>query len=178
MIGIRGHRVTYAPLMECVQQTRAIADVIAAHDYETAMEMRGGSFKDAFRTLRTLVRALPHPPAPGQRRLRLAIMHGGAPAPGMNTAVRAAVRLGIDKGHFMLRIEDGINGLINGTITPMTWSSVNGWAARGGAELGTSRKAPTTEAEYEAIATQIKKHQIEGILMIGGWAGYQAIFNL
>ncbi len=66
LIGMRYNRITRMPLMECVQKTRAVADAIAAKDYERAMELRGGSFKDQFRILRTLIRALPHPPQPGR----------------------------------------------------------------------------------------------------------------
>ena len=95
LIGIRGNRVTHSPLMEAVNQTHAVNEAITANDYEKAMALRGNNFQDAFRTLRTLVRAMPHPPKPGQKRLRLAVMNAGAPAPGMNTAVRAAVRLGL-----------------------------------------------------------------------------------
>ena len=53
LIGMRENRVTRSPLMACVKETHAIADVIAAHDYEKAMDMRGSSFKEMFRTLRT-----------------------------------------------------------------------------------------------------------------------------
>jgi 6-phosphofructokinase 1 len=177
LIGIRGNRITHLPLMSCVEQTQKVADVIAAHDYEKAMEMRGGSFTDAFRTLRTMVRALPHPLTPGQKRLRLAIMNCGGPAPGMNTAVRTAVRLGIDKGHIMMGIRNGVRGLVNGDIEEMGWMSVTGWASRGGADLGTSRAVPKGR-DFYAIARQIEAHQIQGILMIGGWAGYEAMYQL
>jgi 6-phosphofructokinase 1 len=177
LIGIRGNRITPLPLMSCVKQTNMVADVIAAHDYEKAMEMRGGSFKDAFRTLRTMIRALPHPPTPGQDRLRLAIMNCGGPAPGMNTAVRTAVRLGIDKGHIMLGIKNGFRGLISGEVEEMGWMSVTGWSSRGGADLGISRAVPKGR-DFYAIARQIEAHQIQGILMIGGWAGYEAMYQL
>ena len=177
LIGIRDNRITYAPLMTSVEQTHAVANVIKAHDYETAMTMRGGSFREAFRTLRTLVRALPHPPTPGQKRLRLAVMHVGAPAAGMNIAVRAAVRLGLDKGHFMFGIYNGFQGLLEGDIREMDWTSVAGWASKGGAELGTNRSSPKRKDLY-GIAQQLEKYKIQGILMIGGWAGYQAAYRL
>jgi len=96
VLGFRGNRVARTPLLWCVQQTQAVAAAIAAHDYARAMELRGRGFQDAFHTYRKLVRALPHPPAPEQRRLRLAVLHCGGLAPGMNTAVRAAVRPGLD----------------------------------------------------------------------------------
>lgn len=177
LIGMRENRITRSPLMDCVQKTHSVAGLIAAQDYEKAMEMRGGSFKEAFRTLRTLVRALPHPPQPGQKRLRLAVLHSGAPAPGMNTAVRVAVRLGVDQGHIMFGVQNGFQGLINGDIKEMDWMSVAGWAPRGGAELGTNRKIPGG-SDFHAIARHLEEYNIQGLLMIGGWSGYEAAYRL
>jgi 6-phosphofructokinase 1 len=177
LIGIRENRVASSPLMDCVAKTRAIADVIAAHDYEQAMEMRGGSFRESFRTARTLMRAMPHRPEPGQQRLRLAILNCGSPAPGMNTAVRAAVRLGTDKGHVMFGVRNGIEGLIEGQIQEMNWMSVAGWATRGGSELGTNRTEPT-RADLYAIARHLEEAEVQGLLMIGGWTGYQSIYQM
>jgi 6-phosphofructokinase 1 len=177
LIGMRGNRITHSPLMECVEQTRAVAKAIQEHDYETAMSLRGSSFIEAFETLRTMLRALPHAPQPGKKRLRLAVIHSGSPAPGMNAAVRAAVRIGIDKGHVMLGVRNGFPGLMEGTIHEMNWMSVNGWASRGGCELGTVRKVPTGK-DFYALARAIEKYDIDGILMIGGWTGYETAFQL
>ncbi|MDJ0665414.1 MAG: 6-phosphofructokinase [Acidimicrobiia bacterium] len=177
LIGLKEHQIISSPLMECVEQTRAVADRIAERDYETAMEMRGGSFGDSFRMIKTMVRAKPHAPDPDQRRLRLAIMHAGAPSPGMNPAVRVAVRVGIDKGHIMFGVRNGFRGLEAGDVHEMDWMSVNGWASRGGAELGTSRHRPRGE-HFAQIAQTLEKHQIDGLLMIGGWAGYNVAYEM
>ena len=177
LVGIRQHDVISSPLMECVAKTHQVAEVIAAQDYETAMAMRGGSFSDSFRILRTLLRAQPHAPKPGQRQLRLAVLHCGGPAPGMNTAVRAAVRLGMDKGHTMLAVKNGFQGLAEGEIEQMEWMSVSAWGPRGGAELGTNRQVPERTDHY-AIARQLERHRIDGLLMIGGWDGYQAAYQI
>jgi len=177
LIGIRGHQIISSPLMESVGKTRAVAEVIADHDYETAMEMRGGSFRDSFRMIRTMVRAQPHAPAEGMRRLRLGIVHGGGPAPGMNTAVRVAVRVGIDHGHTMLAIRDGFEGFRDGDVEEMGWMSVNGWVSRGGAELGTNRFVPSGDS-IAAIAAQVEAHRIDGLLMVGGWSGYVSAYEL
>ena len=111
LIGIRGNRIVSSPLMECVEKTLSVSKAIAAHNYEIAMQLRGSSFNESFQTLKTMLRSLPHEPAPGQKRLRLAVMHAGSPAPGMNTAVRAAVRIGLDHGHIMLGVRNGFEGL-------------------------------------------------------------------
>ena len=176
LIGMRGNRITTAPLMECVAKTHEVAEAIEAHDYERAMALRGSSFKEAFQTLKTMLRALPHPPQPGQKRLRLAVIHSGAPAPGMNTAVRAAVRIGLDKGHIMLGIRNGFPGLIAGEVEELDWMSVNGFAPMGGSELGTNRHAPAGSDLY-AIARSIEKHNIQGLIIIGGWSGYESAYK-
>jgi 6-phosphofructokinase 1 len=177
LIGIRGNRIIHSPLMEAVRQTHAVNEAITANDYETAMALRGDSFQDAFRTLRTMIRAAPHPPKPGQKQLRLAVMHSGGPAPGMNPAVRVAVRLGLDHGHKMLGVQHGFKGLIAGDIKELDWMSVNGLATRGGAELGTNRFVPDG-SDFYAIARNIETHQIDGLLIIGGWTGYQSAHEL
>ncbi len=177
LICFRGNRLTSTPLMKSVEQTHAVADAIAAHDYEQAMELRGRSFKEVYRTLQTLLQALPHEPAPGQRRLRLAVMNCGAPSPGMNTAVRAAVRLGLDKGHVMFGVTNGFRGLIDDDIKEMDWMSVNGWAPMGGAELGTNREIPSGRHLY-SMARNIERHGIEGLLIIGGWTAYKGAYEL
>ncbi len=180
LIGMRGNRILASPLMECVSKTRAVADAIAAGDYDKAMELRGNSFKEAYYTLNTLMQAQPsrqhNTPCPSAP-LRLGVMNAAAAAPGMNTAVRAFVRLGIDKGHTMLGIQNGFRGLIDGNIHELNWLSVRGWATTGGSELGTSRKIPQAK-DFYAIARHLESENIQGLLIIGGWSGYEAAYQL
>jgi 6-phosphofructokinase 1 len=177
LIGLRNNRITRSPLMQCVEQTHAVANAIAAKEYDKAMELRGGSFKDALQTLHTLTRVLPSASAANRQRRRFLVLNASGLSPGMNTAVRIAVRLGLDQGHTMLAARNGFRGLIGGSIIEQNWMSVSGWASRGGAELGTSRKVPRGKDLY-AIARNLEEHQVQGILMIGGWAGYQAAYQL
>jgi 6-phosphofructokinase 1 len=176
-IGFKGNRITSLPLMECVERTNEVANVIAAKDFSRAMELRSSSFTDAFRTLRTMVRALPHPITPGQKRYRIAILNAGAPAPGMNTATRAVTRLGLDKGHIVLGICNGFKGFAAGEIEELDWMSVAGWASRGGSELGTSRRIPEASDFYN-IARNIEVYKIDALLIIGGWNAYEAVYKM
>lgn len=50
---------------------------------------------------------------------------------------------------------------------------VSGWVADGGAEIGTNRYVPDGDAIAQ-IAEQLAAHRIDGLLMAGGWSGYQA----
>jgi 6-phosphofructokinase 1 len=177
LIGIIQNRITRLPLMACVETTQSINAAIQSLDFEKAMELRGPFFQSSFRILRTLVRAFPHPPKPGQRQLRIAIVNAGGPAPGMNSAVRAAVRLSLDQGHIPVGVKRGFRGLRDGEFVEYGWMDVDGWAAIGGSELGTSRKIPKS-SDYYAMARQLEDHKIDAMLMIGGWAGYEAASNM
>jgi 6-phosphofructokinase 1 len=177
LIGMKGNRVVRVPLMESVEKTHAINDAIRERNFARAMELRGRGYQECFQILRTMVRALPHPPKSDQRRLRLAVMTASALAPGMNTAVRAAVRLGLDRGHHMLGVYNSIQGLINNDMHEFEWMDVDGWAQMGGAELGTNRKVPAGR-DFYAIARTIEERQIDGILFVSGWAGYEAMQHL
>ncbi len=177
LIGIRENRVVHTPLMENVERTKQVAKVIHDGDYEQAMQMRGGSFRESWDTFHTLVQATPSDQPEGHRPLRLVILHSGGPAPGMNTAVRAAVRLAVDAGHEAFGATSGFEGLARGRIRELGWMDVSGWTAFGGAELGASRMIPDDEG-LASIAAQIRDHRIDGLLMIGGFAGYRAAHAL
>ncbi|MGQ9548370.1 MAG: 6-phosphofructokinase [Roseiflexus sp.] len=175
LIGMRYHRITRQPLMHCVEQTQQVAAAINAGDYQRAMELRSGSFREMFQTFQALSNAMPS--VTRSRRSRIALLHAGGPAPGMNTAVRAAVRLGLDQGHTMLVVRNGFDGLIAGQIDECEWQMVDGWGAIGGAELGTSRRVPVGE-ELAAVAHALSANRIDGLFIIGGWNGYQAAHRL
>jgi 6-phosphofructokinase 1 len=95
----------------------------------------------------------------------------------MNTATRTFVRLGLDQGHIMLGISNGFEGMANDEVREMNWMDMSGWASMGGSVLGTSRREPKGSDLY-AIARTIDKHQIDALLIIGGWNGYEAAFKM
>ena len=95
----------------------------------------------------------------------------------MNTAARAAVRLGLDRGHIMLGVNNGFEGLAEGEVHEMEWTSVSGWASQGGSILGTSRKIPKGKDMY-AIARTIENYQIDALLVIGGWNAYEGVYAM
>ena len=104
-------------------------------------------------------------------------MHSGALAPGMNTAVRAALRIGLDRGHQIIGIRNGFDGLItrrhlrNGMDE---CQRLGPWVALNWAPTGKSPAAATCTA----IARAIEEHKIDGLLIIGGWTAYESAFKL
>lgn len=170
VISIRGSRIAKVPLMEAVRRTRQVPELIAAHDYAGAMELRGGSFIEMSRIFGQL--AEPPTVHHGEQAKRIALVHAGGLAPGMNTAAWACVRLGIERGHQILGGVGGFPGLRDGQLRELSWGDVEGWTSIGGAELGISRSVPPVEQLY-SIGRSLEEHRIDALLVIGGWNAYQ-----
>jgi 6-phosphofructokinase 1 len=177
LVGIRENSIQTSPLMDAVTRTQTVAEHLDRGEFDAAMALRGGSFAESYLTMRTLVRAQPRRTSNGERALRLLVLHVGAPAAGMNTAVRAAVRTAMDVGHTVLAAQGGFPGLLANDIEELDWMSVSGWVADGGAELGTSRAMPEGD-EIARVADRLTEHAIDGVLMIGGFDGYEASYRL
>ena len=65
---------------------------------------------------------------------RLGVLTSGGDAQGMNAAVRAVVRSGLDRGIEVYAIYEGYQGMVEGgsRIRKMTWDSVGGILGKGG----------------------------------------------
>jgi len=100
---------------------------------------------------------------------RIGIVTSGGDAPGMNAAIRAAVRYGIYLGMEVFGIERGYAGLINDTLEPLNMRSVSDIIQRGGTILKTARCPEMKEKQGQDRAIEvIKKRGLEGIIVIGG----------
>ena len=172
ILGVRRNRIARVDLVEAVAATRGVAAKIEAGDYSGAMRARGESFTNAVKLYRRLSRPEegPREDRPGYGK-RLAVLHVGGLAPGMNSAARAAVRLGMQRGLTVLGAIGGIPGLIDGDLRELAWGDVDAWVGLGGAELGVRRNVPELEHLY-AISRTIEKHEIDAIMFIGGYNSY------
>jgi 6-phosphofructokinase 1 len=70
---------------------------------------------------------------------RVAVLMSGGDAPGMNAAIRAVVRTGVDKGWEVLGVRHGYAGLVRGSMSAMTPRDVGGVIQQGGTMLGSAR---------------------------------------
>lgn len=77
----------------------------------------------------------------------------------------------------MLGVRRGFQGLMDGDVQELGWMSVRGWTTAGGCELGINRIIPRGK-DFYAIARNIEDLGIDGLLMIGGWSGYDACLRL
>jgi len=110
---------------------------------------------------------------------RIAVLTSGGDAPGMNAAIRAVVRTGIDKGWEVFSAHHGFVGLVNDNMVPMGARDVGGIIQQGGTVLGSSRcpEFLTEEGRIRALRT-LRQHDIEALVVIGGDGSQNGAFAL
>jgi 6-phosphofructokinase 1 len=121
---------------------------------------------------------------PSKKRMRIAIVHVGAPAGGVNAATRAAVAYCLTRGHTPIAIHNGFAGFARhhddkpvGAVREFDWLEVDGWASKGGSEIGMNRELPA-ESGIEEIARLFALYKFDGLFIIGGFEGFHALSQL
>ena len=113
---------------------------------------------------------------------RVAVLTSGGDAPGMNAAIRAVVRTGIEKGWEVLGVRRGYAGLLDADIKPFGARDVGGILGRGGTVLGSARCPEfEIEAHRKRAVANLETLGISAVVVIGGngsQAGAHALHKL
>ncbi|XP_069589981.1 ATP-dependent 6-phosphofructokinase, liver type isoform X1 [Ranitomeya imitator] len=173
VVSLSGNQSVRLPLMECVQVTKDVQKAMEEKRFEEAIQLRGRSFENNWNIYKLLSH---HKPSVEKSNFSIAILNVGAPAAGMNAAVRSAVRIGISEGHKIYTVNDGFEGLSKGQINEVGWHDVAGWLGRGGSMLGTKRTIP--KSCMQKIVENIRKYNIHALLAVGGFEAYEGVLQL
>uniref|UniRef100_A0A1I7YBF3 ATP-dependent 6-phosphofructokinase n=1 Tax=Steinernema glaseri TaxID=37863 RepID=A0A1I7YBF3_9BILA len=179
VISIDGNQMVRVPLMQCVQRTQAVQKAMNERDWETAVKLRGRSFQRNLETYRLLTKM--HTPKEkdnlsGGKSYNVAVINVGAPAGGMNAAVRSFVRMGLYHHCTVYGINNSFEGLANGELKKMEWGDVNNWVMHGGSFLGTQKQLP--DKLMDKVAAKLKEFNIHALLMVGGFEAYHSCLLL
>jgi len=100
---------------------------------------------------------------------RIAVLTSGGDAPGMNAAIRAVVRTGIQAGFEVFGVRLGYAGLIDGKFIALGARDVGGIIQRGGTFLGSARceEFKTEKGQLDAIRS-LNENKIDALIVIGG----------
>ena len=100
---------------------------------------------------------------------KIGILTSGGDSPGMNAAIRAAVRTAVYYGMEVCGIRRGYQGMIEGDIFRMSATDVSNIIQRGGTILKTARsKDFMTPEGMERAYSQLQQHGIDALVLIGG----------
>ncbi|CAH8640680.1 unnamed protein product [Dicrocoelium dendriticum] len=176
VISLDGNQAVRVPLVRCVEKTRAVATALKEMNFDQAVQLRGPSFMANLSTYLKLSKT-ERPRKSQYNNIRLGLINVGAPASGVNAAMRSFARLGITKGYQIIGIHEGFLGLTNNFLTEIQWTDVRGWVAMGGSTLGTRRDKPS-DLGMDLVASKIKEHRLSGLLVIGGFEAYECMLEL
>ncbi len=100
---------------------------------------------------------------------RIAVLTSGGDAPGMNAAIRAVVRVGIDQGWEVFGVRHGYAGLLAGSLRCLGSRDVSNIMQQGGTMLGTARcpDFKTKKGRLKALRL-FGEEGIEALVVIGG----------
>ncbi len=100
---------------------------------------------------------------------RIAVMTSGGDSPGMNAAIRAVVRNGLEHEIEVWGVRQGYAGILSGDMHKLTSFEVSGILQRGGTILQTARNEEfKTPAGQQKGLRQLNQRGIEGLVCIGG----------
>ena len=109
----------------------------------------------------------------------IAVLTSGGDAPGMNAAVRAVVRTGINFGMKVYGVKRGYNGLLGGDLEEMNMRSVSDIMQHGGTALFTARSPEFNTPEgVKKAADMCRKLDIDGLVVIGGDGSFRGARDL
>ena len=102
--------------------------------------------------------------------MRVGVLTGGGDCPGLNAAIRAIVRKGIDEyGHAIIGFRDGWRGPLENAHDELTVESTRGILPRGGTILGTSRtNVFKRESGPDLVRETMEILRLDGLIAIGG----------
>lgn len=109
----------------------------------------------------------------------IGVVTSGGDAPGMNAAIRAAVRKASSKNFQVIGFERGWEGLLTNTYCYLDSRSVSGIIQRGGSILGTKRSQEIKNREGIRKASQnLALHNVDGLIVMGGDGSFRAASEL
>lgn len=110
---------------------------------------------------------------------RIGILTSGGDAPGMNAAIRSAVRSAKSRRWTIFGIKRGFAGLIQGEFEELDSRSVSNIIQRGGTILKTSRCKEFESLEGQQKAKEnLEKYKINGLILIGGDGTFRGALDL
>lgn len=187
VICILENKIVRKNLMEAIALTQRVAEDIGNKDFEKAMRGRDAEFEELLQAFHITTAAEKGTMLlPQEKRMRIGIIHVGAPAGGMNAATRAAVAYCLSKGHTPVALHNGFPGLVRhhddkplGSVREVSWLDAENWGSKGGSEIGTNRDLPSSaKCGLDKVAACFDKYKIDALYVVGGFEAFTAVSEL
>ncbi|MCS7243484.1 MAG: 6-phosphofructokinase, partial [Candidatus Calescibacterium sp.] len=110
--------------------------------------------------------------------MKVGILTSGGDSPGMNAAIRSAVRTAKDKNIQIIGFIQGLKGILDDKFVELDDRSVSGIIEKGGTFLQSSREPRFFDYQYRKIAYQkLNQNGIDWLIIIGGNGSFNAAYK-
>jgi 6-phosphofructokinase 1 len=171
----RGPEVEAKSLRACLAASDEVELSITGGRSDEAVRARGAAFADLFALHQVLSTTREVTGGTGKR---LLLAHVGAPAPGMNSAVRTFARVAAAGGHQPLVALEGLQGFVADAVEEVDWLATEEFTSLGGTSLGTSRWWPRDGDRVVALDAAFSRHAIDGVVLVGGFETLRAALQI
>ncbi|ODQ68142.1 6-phosphofructokinase beta subunit [Nadsonia fulvescens var. elongata DSM 6958] len=177
LIALNENKICRKPLVDSVKMTKSVAEAINNKEFAKAMSLRDPEFIENLESFYAITSADKSSRFPSDKSLKIAMICIGAPAGGMNAAIRAATSYCFARGHIPYAINNGWTGLArHESVRKLSWVETEEWTIKGGCEIGTNRNLPDTD--YGMIAYYFQKYKFDGLIIIGGFEAFISLNQL
>jgi 6-phosphofructokinase 1 len=111
--------------------------------------------------------------------MKIAVLSSGGDAPGMNSAIKVVVKTSLGRGHDIIGVNRGYEGLIESDFVKLDLNSVDAISNQGGTILGAARSKTFQTSDGRKKANQVLiDNKIECLIVIGGNGSLTGAYEL
>ncbi|XP_059171907.1 ATP-dependent 6-phosphofructokinase-like isoform X4 [Physella acuta] len=159
-----------------VQKTKLVGEKMAEKNFEEVVTLRGRPIVKNLAIYALQSKVITHPSLMPPRRkkiYRIAMLHVGSPACGMNAVARGFVSVCVSRGYEPVFVYNSWEGLSARKVKAVVWNDVHHWTSKGGSLLGTNTKT-AQEIGLGNIADALNELDISGLVIVGGFEAYES----
>ncbi|XP_059171903.1 ATP-dependent 6-phosphofructokinase-like isoform X2 [Physella acuta] len=176
VICLDGNDIVRVPLMKAVEKTKLVGEKMAEKNFEEVVTLRGRPIVKNLAIYALQSKVITHPSLMPPRRkkiYRIAMLHVGSPACGMNAVARGFVSVCVSRGYEPVFVYNSWEGLSARKVKAVVWNDVHHWTSKGGSLLGTNTKT-AQEIGLGNIADALNELDISGLVIVGGFEAYES----
>ena len=168
IVSLKNNKIIRLPLMEAIRHTQRVKECVDNLDFQRAQELRGPGFHKRV-NMTYILSVLERKPLPeGAKKLNIGVACIGAPAAGMNSGIRALVKIAAYHGNQVTVFYEGIDGLLGDHYSVPDPDQTELWSMQGGCLIGATRTT-VSSGNLDQVLEKIQERQLDCLVLFGGF---------
>ena len=177
IVSLKNNEIIQLPLLEAVSHTLSIKECFHNKEFLKAQQMRGPSFSKKVEISKMLSVLSVKPLPEGTKPLKIGIACIGAPAPGMNSGIRALVKIAAYHGNVVTVYQEGVDGMLGGHHQTLSPQDCELWSMQGGCIIGSSRTT-INSSNVSTVLDSFAVLELDSLVLFGGFEAVTSCLTL